>query len=468
MIYINNKIPTHINLDSTEIKKLYYQGNIVYWSLQDKIIDEWEEISIHKQSWSVDLNNQWQLATVRQDADTHFETYQSFSNYNVNNGWARMKVNISTGVTEFTLHYGSYAESNYDYTLIGNLDANMSTSTSTSTGTTSTTWKATSSGKQSSSAPNLIATYTISDPTKEHFIWIAYRKDGSVNSNDDRGYVSFDKTLNVDIDGFRKKVYDYSPNEIEPYVYVFNLTEKWAYSEDKETIIYYGPITATTEILETRFVDGEDDDTFIFNQHIWTKRFYQVKLNNEWLTTEYYTFGDDIGEITNYTFANITNEKYDPSTYVFQGNEYFVIKASPDTTQNRYLVQSNNNTLSGSVVSQTATNIGEFVWHLEKADNNNNFYIVNENGYYWKYTSRSVTYMPLTNDKSLAAKIKIAKGVSYNSYTNNYAFQEQMSGNKYGLNNLNSYNYEYNWYTTQNVFTTTSDGNVYFDLYKVK
>lgn len=273
-----------------EINGLIYNNDVIFGKVN---LTDWEEYSISQSVWTVDLNNQWQLATVRQDADTNFQTYQSFSNYNVSNGWARMKVNIAAGISEFTLHYGSYAESNYDFTLVGNLDADMSTSTSTSVGSTSTTWKAYSRGNQSASAPNLVATYTISDTSKEHFIWIAYRKDGSVNSNDDRGYVSFDKRLVYEINGYRRKVQDgYVAQKISDYVYKFYVGEKWVYSEDRETIIKEDPLTATTIEIQPTF--NEVDETFSYNRHNYKKKYYVING----VQTTYYTFGEDMGEQT--------------------------------------------------------------------------------------------------------------------------------------------------------------------------
>ena len=296
MIYINNTHPTHINYQDTEIKKLYLGNKIIYHSLRDKEVDTWEEYQIEQQGWSVDLNNQWVLSTVRQDANTNYQTYMSNSNKGVHSSIAKMKVNIAQGISTFTLHYGSYAESNYDYTCVGHLDMDMSNATSALTATSTTVstsyWKASSRGSQSSSAPNLTATYTISDTSKEHFIWIAYRKDGSTHTSDDRGYVSFDKTLNTTVDGWRKIEYTYVPQEITPYVYKFFVGEQYIYSEDKETIIKRDPITATTTEIQPTF--NEVEDTFIYERHIYKKKYYVV--NGE--QTEYYTFGEDMGEVS--------------------------------------------------------------------------------------------------------------------------------------------------------------------------
>jgi hypothetical protein len=47
----------------------------------------------------------------------------------------------------------------------------------------------TTSGKQNSTAPNL--SYTFTNDGGEHFFYIMYKKDGSVNSGADRGYIGF-------------------------------------------------------------------------------------------------------------------------------------------------------------------------------------------------------------------------------------------------------------------------------------
>jgi len=92
------------------------------------------------------------------------------------------------GFTEFTCYIRSYAESNYDYVMIGQLDQAITGSTSYSN---TTLVKAYTRGNQQSGT-------ALSNYTKvtysgidggEHTITVVYRKDSSVNSNDDRGYL---------------------------------------------------------------------------------------------------------------------------------------------------------------------------------------------------------------------------------------------------------------------------------------
>lgn len=350
MIYINNTHPTHINYQDAEIKKLYLGNKIIYYSIRDKEIDTWEECLIEQQGWTVDLNNQWVLSTVRQDANTNYQTYMSNSNKGVHSSISKMKVNIAQGISTFTLHYGSYAEGNYDYTLVGHLDMDMSNATSALTATSTTVstsyWKASSRGSQSSSAPNLTATYTIADTSKEHFIWIAYRKDGSTHTSDDRGYVSFDKTLNTTVDGWRKIDYTYIPQQITPYVYKFFVGEQYVYSEDKETIIKRDPITATTTEIQPTF--NEVEDTFTYERHIYKKKYYVV--NGE--QTEYYTFGEDMGEVSvtlppnymfNYNFKNYNSStKTVPNESEALWQQNLVLQGTPNVSNGRITVTESN------------------------------------------------------------------------------------------------------------------------------
>jgi hypothetical protein len=100
------------------------------------------------------------------------------------------------GYSKFTIYIRSYAESSYDYTVAFNLDTYTPSKPLTSNPSSSTSGvKAHTSGKQNSGTA--IGSYTKVEYTgidnKEHYICVAYRKDSSVNSSDDRGYVLIEK-----------------------------------------------------------------------------------------------------------------------------------------------------------------------------------------------------------------------------------------------------------------------------------
>lgn len=150
-----------------------------------------------KNQYEVILNDQWRESTkTNPDSNIYDGVYESFSNYNIGNKAAVMYIKIS-GYTSFTLYIRSYAESSYDYTVVFNLDVYTPTKPLTSNPSSSTTGvKAHTSGKQNSGTT--IESYTKVEYTEidggEHYICIAYRKDGSVNSDDDRGYILIDKS----------------------------------------------------------------------------------------------------------------------------------------------------------------------------------------------------------------------------------------------------------------------------------
>lgn len=139
-------------------------------------------------SYEVDLNGQWRTSTSQSNPDSsaYDGVYESNSNYNVGNGYAKMYVRIS-GYDEFTIYIRSYGESSYDYTLAFNEDVDVTSNPSTSTSGV----KVHTSGNQQSG--QAIGNYTKVTYTNlaggSHFICVVYRKDGSVNSGNDRGYV---------------------------------------------------------------------------------------------------------------------------------------------------------------------------------------------------------------------------------------------------------------------------------------
>lgn len=106
-----------------------------------------------------------------------------------NNARAYMKITFS-GYTTFNIYIRSYAESNYDYTIASKVDA-----ATVPTEYSSTTTQAHTRGNQQSGTA--IGSYTKVSytglTTGQHFIYVVYRKDSSVNSNDDRGYVLIEK-----------------------------------------------------------------------------------------------------------------------------------------------------------------------------------------------------------------------------------------------------------------------------------
>lgn len=143
-------------------------------------------------SVSLTSHGSWITSTTNPDSST-YDAYMSNGSHLVDNGFDIMVITLSTGFTEFDVYIRSCAETNYDYTVIGNLDSTVPTS---NTDYSNSNVKAHTRGSQNSSTAlsgYKKVSYTGIDPTKTHTIWVEYRKDSSVNYDDDRGYVLIPK-----------------------------------------------------------------------------------------------------------------------------------------------------------------------------------------------------------------------------------------------------------------------------------
>jgi hypothetical protein len=164
--YDSNKSMYGYNASSTdylkEVAEEYYDDAEAYYS--DKSIDiysnyEWESISSPHSS---------------------YRAYRSYYNHNRHSTNARMSFTIK-GYREFTFYIRSNGESGCDYVIVG-----KDYIPNTSNYDASTYNKATSGSSFSYYSP---VRYTNLDPSREYTINVVYRKDGSVNNGDDRGYV---------------------------------------------------------------------------------------------------------------------------------------------------------------------------------------------------------------------------------------------------------------------------------------
>lgn len=154
---------------------------------------EWAEITEY---FTVDLNSQWQDSTSygSLSSDTaNYGFYESFGNYNVNNGKATMFITIN-GYASFTFKVRNYSESNYDYVVVNNLDDTTVPSWNPSVGSgTASNGKVYYTNKSNSSNTTW-SDVTFNDLDRgEHIITVTYGKDGSANLSDDRGYVAIPK-----------------------------------------------------------------------------------------------------------------------------------------------------------------------------------------------------------------------------------------------------------------------------------
>lgn len=145
-------------------------------------------------TYTVVLNDQWRLSGISNpDSSLYDGVYESFSNYNTGNSYAKMTI-ILNNIKNFTLYIRSYSETYYDYVMVSQLDKTIDKNTSY---LYTELVKAHTRTTQSSGTD--IYSYTPvtfeNIDEGEHVITIIYRKDESGNSYDDRGYVLISKNF---------------------------------------------------------------------------------------------------------------------------------------------------------------------------------------------------------------------------------------------------------------------------------
>ena len=103
--------------------------------------------------------------------------YYESKNKGVDNSYAicRVKLNLSTKA-RVIFNCINYAESNYDYGLLGNVDTALTLSASADSNVAK---------SFKGSSQSAVQTFAYSIEEGEHFIDVKYRKDGSVNNNND-------------------------------------------------------------------------------------------------------------------------------------------------------------------------------------------------------------------------------------------------------------------------------------------
>jgi len=150
----------------------------------------WEE---RKQYYTVNLtqSGSWIESTKNPDSSKYYG-YMSDGSRGKAYGYDTMVITLF-GYTDFVVYICSYAEQSSDYTMIGKIDTTIPTSAIYYNN--SNVYLHTS---ENQAPPNALSNYKAAiysnlDPNVEHTIWVQYKKDVSVDSNDDRGYVLIPK-----------------------------------------------------------------------------------------------------------------------------------------------------------------------------------------------------------------------------------------------------------------------------------
>ena len=149
--------------------------------------------------------------------------YYESKNKGVDNSYAicRVKLNLSTKA-RVIFNCINYAESNYDYGLLGNVDTALTLNASADSNVAKSFKGSSQSGVQT-------FIYTIEEG--EHFIDVKYRKDGSVNNNND----TLQFTVEIqEIDSTKKSTY--TVEAVEGASYGFSLNSNGYYESTNKGV----------------------------------------------------------------------------------------------------------------------------------------------------------------------------------------------------------------------------------------
>lgn len=299
-------------LDLKTVKEIRISEGLVTKITDSSGVVLWQKVVTPSASLDIDLNNQWIASTKTLDG---YKVYMSNSNYNVNNGYASMKFKFK-GMPNFKLWINSYAESNYDYTIAWNLDRDYPTGIPSYADNGA---KASTNGKQYNPT-NITAFIEVdySNDGGEHFVVVTYRKDNSVNSNDDRGYVAIKFTL-------------ISTTWVVSATEFIKKDDKY-YEKLTEVNTYEGGLTALTgnykegNELPVTYKQGTADDYMVTDGKIYYKKYIYVTPKDQEINTGDYIQGDYIGE------TNTMKVKYvDDSIKEFTG----LTSINSDTDSNK-------------------------------------------------------------------------------------------------------------------------------------
>jgi uncharacterized protein (TIGR02145 family) len=196
----NNNDTYYLSFSSGGLVNVSYYHRASGYSVrcvhEDSLLDVPEEPSEptpSQPSYSVQLTPStygWLLSTSvsNPDASLYDGVYES-TNQGRSSTKSIMYIDID-GYDTFTFYVRSYAESQYDYVIVSNLDVDITNSTSG--------FKMTTSGNQQSGTS--LSSYTEVTFTNigggQHRIMVAYKKDHSVDNGNDKGYVLIPKNQN--------------------------------------------------------------------------------------------------------------------------------------------------------------------------------------------------------------------------------------------------------------------------------
>jgi hypothetical protein len=234
-----------------------------------------------------------------QFGDSDYDVYRSGSmGYNSSVTFMTIKFR---GFTSFPLYIRSWAEVGCDYVIVGNLDTDISSAVNyTSTGVKDSTY-ATANGSGTSKSSYKLVNYTVSNPNKEHYIMVGFRKDSDTHKNDDSGYVAIPTQINNSMEGtvdISKKAVKfeniYIGTKKNVRVMVTNKRgSNIAISPNKMTLFVYNSSIGTT--LKTYTAHNSDSNNNVSQNSSMTK-YISLDWNADWYTNPDVKIGSYLGK----------------------------------------------------------------------------------------------------------------------------------------------------------------------------
>ena len=192
-----------VNIPATQYKKDYtiicnYLGQstsktISQFSKNTSATDKYIKVQTPVNYLGFNLDKKQEYPTVYDEESGEYTDYKSFAlftskNKGKHNSYSTITIRIR-GYANFSFYIRSYAESNYDYVMVSQLDTQISGNTLYSN---TSLVKAHTRGNQNSETD--ITNYTKVefnniDTINEHFITVVYRKDVSADNGTDMGYI---------------------------------------------------------------------------------------------------------------------------------------------------------------------------------------------------------------------------------------------------------------------------------------
>ena len=199
-IYVTNPPNGSLLLPSQSITGFRATSNLDIQDVYLELYAKPEDRPILRQFIDFDTTNtgNWIMDKTKNPNKTKYTCYKSNSNKGQNTSISKVKISFQ-GYTSLTFYIRSYAESNYDYTVISNLNATLPSYSSsnypggTSTAVPTTYVKAHTRSKSTSSWSSTSywteVKYSSLTSNTTYTIEVGFVKDGSGHQNDDCGYI---------------------------------------------------------------------------------------------------------------------------------------------------------------------------------------------------------------------------------------------------------------------------------------